>query len=134
MLDDLSDRYRHLLAGSYDCIDRIVLNGYFRIAHTPGGFRHWWRLLHGTDENLDNTHLMRMAGRFSRRLRAWAKAKGIPVIDCAQGERKHEIAEEHLSKHPETRGLFLVLVARAQATVWDVEDGKARHLTQKNHT
>jgi hypothetical protein len=129
--DDLSDRYKDLLAGRYDCIDRIVLNAYFRMAHTPGGFRHWWRLLHGTDENLDNTHLMRMAGRFSRRLRAWAKAKGIPVIDCAQGDRKHEMAEEHLSKHPETRGLFLVLVARAQGPVWDVEEGKARHLTPK---
>lgn len=131
MSDDLSEHYKDLLAGSYDCVDRIVLNGYFRMAHTPGGFRHWWRRLHGTDENLDNTHLMRMAGRFSRRLRAWAKANGIPVIACAAGERKHDLAEDYLSQHPETRGLFMIFVARAQAPVWDVDDGKARHLSIK---
>lgn len=131
MSDDLSERYKDLLAGSYDCIDRIVLNGYFRMAHTPGGFRHWWRLLHGTDDNLDDTHLMRMAGRFSRRLRAWAKANGVPVIDCGVGEHKHTLAEEHLSRHPEARGLFMVLVARAPAPVWHVEEGKARHLSIK---
>ena len=39
----------------------------------------WWRALYGSDENLDDNHLMRMAGRFSRRLRAWAKENKIPV-------------------------------------------------------
>ena len=28
-----------LLTGSYDCVDRIVLNAYFRMGHDPGGFR-----------------------------------------------------------------------------------------------
>jgi hypothetical protein len=75
--DDLCDRYQDLLDGSYDCVDRIVLNAYFSIGHSPGGFRVWWRGWHGdSDEDLDNTHLMRMAGRFSRRVRAWAKSRG----------------------------------------------------------
>jgi hypothetical protein len=42
---------------------------------------------------------MRWAGRFSRRLRAFAKARGIPVVDCAADERKHEIAEGYLATH-----------------------------------
>lgn len=88
MAESLSDRYADLLTGSYDCVDRIVLNAYFRMEHDPGGFRLWWRALTGSDEMLDNTHLMRLAGRFSRRLRAYAKAKGIPVVDCPVGERK----------------------------------------------
>jgi hypothetical protein len=25
--------------GCYDCVDRIVLNAYFRMGHHPGGFR-----------------------------------------------------------------------------------------------
>ena len=50
---------------------------------------------------------MRMAGRFSRRLRAWAKANNVPVVYCAAGERKHEIAEEHLSTRQVKPGLFL---------------------------
>jgi hypothetical protein len=38
MADGLSDLYKDLLTGSYDCIDRIVLNAYFRMGHSPGDF------------------------------------------------------------------------------------------------
>jgi hypothetical protein len=93
MVDGLSKRYQDLLTGSYDCVDRIVLNAYFRMGHDPGGFRIWWRALTGSDETLDNTHLMRLAGRFSRRLRGYAKANGIPVVDCPAGERKQDLAK-----------------------------------------
>lgn len=121
-MDELSERYGELLHGSYDCVDRIVLNAYFPLGHNPGGFRVWWRRLHnGCEEQLDNTHLMRMAGRFSRRVRAFAKAHGIPVIDCGRGDRKHRIAENYLATHPVSRGVFLILVARAAATVWEVQ-------------
>ena len=57
---------------------------------------------------------MRMAGRFSRRIRAYAKAHDIPVVDCSVGERKHDLAQEYLAKTKITRGLFLVLVGRAR--------------------
>ena len=63
---------------------------------------------------------MRLAGRFSRRLRGYAKAHSIPVLDCPRGERKHDIAEDYLAQTKVTRGLFLILVGRAQARVWDV--------------
>jgi hypothetical protein len=121
VVDELTERYGDLLAGSYDCVDRIVLNAYFSLGHNPGGFRVWWRRLHGdSDEQLDNTHLMRMAGRFSRRVRASATAHGIPVIDCKRGERKHQLAEEYLATHTVGPGVFLILVARASAAVWEV--------------
>src|SRR5271157_4438759 len=74
MADGLSDLYQDLLADSYDCVDRIILNASFRMGHSPGGFHVWWRALTGSDDTLDNTHLMRLAGRFSRRLRGYAKA------------------------------------------------------------
>ncbi len=121
-MDELSERYGGLLAGSYDCVDRIVLNAYFSLGHNPGGFRVWWRRLHdNSEEHLDNTHLMRMAGRFSRRVRAWATANQVPVIDCGRGERKHQIAEAYLATHTVGVGVFLILVARAAATVWEVK-------------
>jgi len=128
MPDSLSERYQDLLTGSYDCVDRIVLNAYFRMGHDPGG-PCWWRALRGSDETLDNTHRMRLAGRFSRRIRGYAKAKGIPVVDGRAGERKHELAEEYLAKTKITQGLFLILVGRAQAPVWDV--GAHHHLEPK---
>ena len=129
MADELTERYRDLLQGSYDCVDRIVLNAYNSVCYSAGGFRQWWRrLMHGSDEQLDNAHLMRMAGRFSRRVRGFAKAHRIPVIDCRRGERKHDVAEEYLATHTVKRGLFLVLVARAIAPVWDVRRSRTGSL------
>jgi hypothetical protein len=65
---------------------------------------------------------MRMAGRFARRLKAWAAASGAPVIYCAAGQRKHRIAEAYLAEHEVSGpGVFLVLAAKAPATVWKVK-------------
>ncbi len=120
-IDEFTARYGDLLTGSYDCVDRIVLNAYYPLGHNPGGFRVWWRRWHDdSDESLDNAHLIRLAGRFARRLRASAAAHGIPVIDCKAGERKHLIAEEFLRENSVGVGVFLILVARAPATVWKV--------------
>jgi len=129
MADQLSELYQDLRTGNYDCVDRIVLNAYFRQGHHPGGFRVWWERLTGSVETLDNAHLMRLSGRFSRRVRAYAKASGIPLMDCRPGERKHDIAEAHLKKTTVAQGVFLILVARAPAPVWDVT--RKQHLERK---
>jgi hypothetical protein len=119
--DPLGLAYADLLVGQYDCVDRIILNAYFGFAGSPGGFRLWWRNLTGSDDTLDNAHLIRMAGRFSRCVRGWAKKEKIPVIDCAAGERKHDIAAEYLPADPQRTGIFLILVNRAPALIWDVK-------------
>jgi DNA-binding transcriptional ArsR family regulator len=119
--DPFSQHYASRLDGVYDCVDRLIINAYFPYAQTPGGFRTWWRDLYGSEINLDNTHLMRLAGRFGRRVRGWAKKHGIPVIYCPSGERKHTIGEEHLPKEPTRTGIFCILVSRAPAPIWDVQ-------------
>ena len=125
MGEGFSDRCQDLLTGRYDCVDRIVLNAYFSLGSSPGGFRTWWRRWWGDDGELDNAHLMRLAGRFARRVRGWAAANGVPVIDCGRGERKHQIAAEYLAGHTVGPGVFLVLVARAPVPVWDVRRSEA---------
>ena len=126
MADDFTKRYGDLINGSYDRVDRVVLNAFFSVGHNPGGFRCWWRRLHGgSDDQLDDTHLMRMAGRFARRVKAWAAANGVPVIFCTAGERKHLIAEQYLEENPVSPGVFLVLAAKVPASVWKVH-GSAR--------
>src|SRR5680860_301651 len=97
MSDEFSIRYGDLLIGSYDCVDRIVLNAYYPLGYQPGGLRFWWR--RWRDDELDNTHLMRLAGRFARRVKAWGAANGVPVVYCKAGERKHRIAEEYMATH-----------------------------------
>ena len=146
MADDFAARYAGLLAGSHDCVDRIVLNACYPMGNTAGGFRTWWRRLIGgsdadADAVLDNAHLMRLAGRFARRVRAWAAGNAVPVIDCPAGERKHLIAEEYLRTHSAGPGVFMILVSRAPAMIWDVRrpaDGTvtgnlARKRTYVNH-
>jgi hypothetical protein len=39
--DDLMEQYGDLLTGSYDCVDRIMLNAYYPPGHNPGGFQVW---------------------------------------------------------------------------------------------
>jgi len=119
--DEFSSYHEEHLEGSYDCVDRIVLNGYFGPGHQGGGFRFWWRNLHGSDEGLTQESLQRMAGDFSRRVRAHCRKHAIPIIYCPPKTRKHEIAEEHRPSDPKFQGLFLVLVAKAPALVWEVK-------------
>lgn len=133
MDDQLTELYADLLAGQYDCPDRIVLNAFFRMGYTPGGFRTWWRNLHGNDENLDKTHLMRYAPRFMRRVKAYANKHDIPMLYCRPGERKHELAEQHLPADPDFSGLFLVIVSRASGMVWNVHTGKYGGLQLSKH-
>jgi hypothetical protein len=135
MADQLSTLYGDLLEGSYDCVDRVVLNAYFGMGQTGGGLRVWWRALYGSDDNLDDNHLMRLAGRFSRRLRAWAKDQKIPVVYSSPGERKHDMAAEYLATHEVKPGLFMIIVSKAPALVWEAQmtgTGKLGQLKPKD--
>ncbi|MBI4611842.1 MAG: hypothetical protein HY726_22865 [Candidatus Rokubacteria bacterium] len=131
--DEFSDYYEELLEGRYDCVDRIVLNGYFSLGQQGGGFRHWWRKLTGSDATLDQEHLLQMAGRFSRRVHAYAKRRGIPLIHCEPGVRKHELAEQYRPQDSNFTGVFLILVAKAPALVWEVSQNSrgVPHLSRK---
>ena len=92
------------------------------MGYGPGGFRTWWRQLHaGSGEHFDDTHLMRMAGRFARRVKAWAAAGGVPLIYCKAGECRHLIAAGYLEAHSVGAGVFFIVVARAPAPVWKVK-------------
>ncbi len=75
--DDFSSYIGELLGGSYDCVDRIVLRAYYPMGQTSGGFLTWWNDLN-PNTALSQEHLRRMAGDFSRRVRALS---GSPAVD-----------------------------------------------------
>jgi hypothetical protein len=111
----------------------IALTGSCSMGTTGGGFRHWWRRLYGTDENLNKTDLVRLAGRFSRRVKTYAEKHEMPLLYCKPEERKQELAEAHIPQDPAFVGLFLVIINRAFGLVWDVrhtDDGRIRRLTK----
>jgi hypothetical protein len=43
--DSLTEHYMPLVEGSYDCIDRIVLNAYCPMLLRAGGLRNWYRIM-----------------------------------------------------------------------------------------
>lgn len=120
--DKLCVHHKEILDGTYDCVDRLVLNGYYSQGCSPGGFRTWFRNLKGSDKDLNNATLMRMAGRFSSRINAFCKKKNIPLVYFKAGERKHEEAEKLLPADKNFTGIFAVFVSRASAIVWDVKE------------
>jgi hypothetical protein len=134
MHDGFSEYYGDLLAGQYDCPDRVALNACFRLAHSPGGFRTWWRAWCGSEEHLDDAHLRRLCGRFGRRLRAFARANGIPLVACPRGERQHLLAKDYMPQDPDATGVFAIFKFRAAAPVWSVKrsaQGVVQHLEWK---
>ena len=120
--DDLSTYLAkaQLLEGSYDCIDRIVINAFFPLGQSGGGIRSWWRAWKGSDQGLSDAGMKAVAGDFGRRLHAWCDQNNIPWVDCYAGDDKRKIAQSHLPKDPKFQGIFAVLVGKASAPVWRV--------------
>jgi len=131
--DELSDYYAELIEGTYNCVDRVVLNAYFPLGQSGGGFRTWWRQLRGGDAELDDAHLREMAGTFARRLRAYCEKEKIVFIDAGTNERKHELAAAHLPSDPMFRGLFAVIAGMAPAPVWEVRHSPQGKIVELRH-
>jgi hypothetical protein len=131
--DALSSYYAELLEGTYDCVDRIVLNAYFPMGQLGGGLRTWWRGWHGDDATLDDEHLREMAGAFSRRVSAHCAKHKIPLIEALAGERKQDLARPHLPTDPAFRGLFLVITGKAPAPVWEVRRNSRGQIVSVQH-
>jgi hypothetical protein len=131
--DAFSEYYAELLQGTYDCVDRIVLNAFFPFGQTGGGVRTWWRWLRGDDLTLDNEHLREMAGTFSRRLHAFCAKQRIPLIEAQARDRKHQLAQLHLPTDPKFCGLFLVIKSNAPAPIWEVKRNGAGQITEIRH-
>ena len=59
-----------------------VLNAYHRLCYSPGGFQQWWCRLRGSDDELDNAHLVEVIDmRFGSPLAPGFMAKA--VVDAA---------------------------------------------------
>lgn len=134
--DSLTDHYAPLLEGTYDCIDRIVLNAYIPMLMVPGGVRNWYRLMQGSDADMSDSTMMRFAGRFSRRVQSFCKKKEIPFVHFQTGERKHEEAERLKPKDKSFIGIFAVFVSRAPSLLWEVKrfDNNSIDIRRKSKT
>ncbi len=89
-------------------MDRIVLTGYFPLGLQGGAFRYWWRKLTGSDESLDQAHLLHMAGRSVAGCMLTPAARHSAAPLCARREWPSSTAPQD----PNFTGVFLILVAR----------------------
>ena len=126
--DDFSTYIGELLTGSYDCVDRISLRGYFPMGQTSGGFLTWWDAL-SPKTVPTQAKLRAMAGDFARRVHAFAEKNQIPIRYCEMGDKtKHAQAEKLRPKDGDFQGVFLILVAKASALVWQANNNRRGQL------
>jgi len=122
--DDFSTYLTDLLSGTYDRVDRISLRGYYPMGQTSGGLLTWWNQLH-PGVPLTAEQLRRMAGDFGRRVNAYATKHAIPIHYCELGDKtKHARAEKLRPQDPNFQGVFLILVAKAPALVWQAKPNR----------
>src|SRR5262249_43734079 len=120
MTDRLSTLYQDLLRGSCDCVDRIVLNAYFRMGHDPGGFRVWWPGPARARANAEKPQPMPEARPLhpaGSRLRQGTWHSGDRLSRRAAQTRSGRRISGQDDGHPR---LVSGPVGRAQAPVWDV--------------
>jgi hypothetical protein len=120
--DDFSTYVADLLSGTYDCVDRISVRGYFPLGQTSGGLLTWWNKLF-PNTALTEQGLRKLAGDFARRLHACARKHKIPLRYFVIGDKsKHAQAEKLRPVDPKFRGVFAIFVAKAPALVWQAKN------------
>jgi hypothetical protein len=88
--NDFSQYYAELLEGTYDCVDRIVLNAFFPMGQTGGGMRSWWRQLQGDDSNWMTSICARWQGHSPAGCMRSAASKGFRLS-------RHDPASESMN-------------------------------------
>lgn len=134
--DSFTRYYAPLIDDMYDAVDRISINARYNFACTPGGFRCWWFDRYGTFDNLHDTFLMRLAGRYGRRVDGWAKKHDIPIVNCKKGVRKDKLIKEYFPDDPNFTGVFAIFTTRRPSPVWRVlrtpKNPSSFHLQRKD--
>lgn len=122
--DDLSTYVADILTGTYDCVDRISVRGYYPLGQTSGGLLTWWNQLFPNRE-LTEQGLRKLAGDFARRVNGYARKHKIVLRYFATGDKtKHAQAEKLRPVDPKFRGMFAIFVAKAPALVWQAKNNR----------
>ena len=79
--DDLSTYVADWLCGTYDCVDRISVRGYFPLGQTSGGLLTWWNQLFPNTE-LSETRLRKLAGDFARNFAQFAGTVPRAILEA----------------------------------------------------
>ena len=98
-----------------ECVDRVYLNGYVKYLQLPGGLITFIREQLGFPIPSPIV-LPPVTDAFRKAVEAFAKARGLTIVDFARGEEKDDTARAHLARFTQPSGVVLI--------------GKAQEITQ----
>lgn len=97
-----------------ECLDRVYLNVYVPQLQYAGGVAAFLKGQRGA--RVVSTALVRpMTEAFVAGIKAFAQARGIPLVHFGKGQRKDEVAKEYLARFAGTEGILFIGVAQEKA-------------------
>ena len=120
----VADVLRQHVSLELECVDRLYLNGYVPNLQHVGGVVGFFRKHRGA--LIASSALMApISDGFVREVNAFAKEQGIPLVEFKKGQRKDDIAQEHLRAFTGQEGILFIGKAQEKASVYRTE--KRRH-------
>lgn len=103
-----------------DCIDRMYLNAYVRRLAYPAGVASFFT--HHSGATFASTALADpISKRFVAALQDYAVDRDIPVVRFLKGQRKDDIAHEHLARFGDGEGIYMLGVAQEKIATFRTE-------------
>ena len=97
-----------------ECLDRLYLNVYVPQLQYAGGVAAF--LKHQRGAQVVSTALVKpMSDAFVAGIKAFARARGVPLVQFRKGQRKDEVAQEYLARFTGTEGVLFIGVAQEKA-------------------
>jgi hypothetical protein len=100
----------HVVLG-VDCVDRLYLNGYVPRLQRPQNL--WWFFHeHRRQPVMSPVLLSRMSEAFVAAIHAFAKRENVPIVHFEKGQKKEDVAQEHLTRFKHHEGVVMIGVAQ----------------------
>jgi hypothetical protein len=107
-----------------ESIDRMYLNVYVPMLQTDCGVAYFWRFHRG--HRFASSVLMDpMSKEFLAKLEAYARQHDVPILTFAKGQRKDDVAKEHLAKFRRPEGVMFIGKAQERSRVFRTERRKS---------
>ena len=109
-----------------ECIDRMYLNVYVPRLQTDCGVAYFWRFHRG--HRFASSVLMDpMSKQFLAKLQRYADQHQVPILTWAKGQRKDDVAQEHLARFRRPEGVVFIGKAQEKARVFRTERRQSEH-------
>ncbi len=103
-----------------ESIDRLYLNVYVPKLQRVGGVVGFFREVRGA--TFASSALMEpLTTAFVKALERCAQTESVPLLTCAHGQRKDEVAQEYRATFSQQEGVLFIGKAQEKATVWRTE-------------